>query len=77
MALADLLPAVLWRDTAGKPLQCKEKIGLLHEALADVQQTAQDALDDAVLMGCKQEQVQQVLADMMLSLSSTVKERVQ
>jgi uncharacterized protein (UPF0335 family) len=55
-----VIPGV-WRQPDGKPVACVEKIKVLNENLAEIQQIAQDALEDAVLMGCDEGQVRQVL----------------
>jgi hypothetical protein len=53
----------VWRTPEGEPVSCVEKIKVLNENLAELRQLAQDALEDAVLMGCDERQVRQVLAD--------------
>jgi hypothetical protein len=51
----------LWRQPDGSPVSCREKIKVLNENLAEIEQAAQDALEDAVLMGCDEEQVRETL----------------
>jgi uncharacterized protein (UPF0335 family) len=58
------LSAVTWRTPAGEPVSCLEKIKVLNENLAELRQLAQDALEDAVLMGCDERQLRQVLHDL-------------
>ncbi len=53
----------VWRTPEGEPVSCVEKIKVLNENLAELRQLAQDALEDAMLMGCDERQVRQVLAD--------------
>lgn len=50
-----------WSTSAGKPIACLEKLKVLNENYAELRQIAQDALEDALLMGCDQEQVRQAL----------------
>jgi hypothetical protein len=52
----------VWRTPAGEPVSCVEKIKVLNENLVELRGLAQDALEDAVLMGCDEAQVRQVLA---------------
>jgi len=52
----------VWRTPEGEPVSCVEKIKVLNENLAELRALAQDALEDAVLMGCEEEQVREVLA---------------
>ncbi|HKS87856.1 MAG TPA: hypothetical protein VJR70_00320 [Stellaceae bacterium] len=52
----------VWRTPEGEPVSCVEKIKLLNDNLAEIKALAQDALEDAVLMGCDEAQVREVLA---------------
>ena len=52
----------VWRTPEGEPVSCVEKIKVLNENLAELKALAQDALEDAVLMGCDERQVREVLA---------------
>lgn len=51
----------VWRSPDGKPVSCVEKIKVLNENVAEIRQLAQDALEDAVLMGCDEAQVRREL----------------
>lgn len=53
-----------WRTPEGEPVSCIEKIKVLNENLEEINALAQDALEDAVLMGCDEAQVRQVLRDL-------------
>ena len=59
---------IVWRGPKGEVISCIEKNKVMRENLEELRQTAQDALEDAVLMGCDEEQVRQVLSALMLSL---------
>ena len=52
----------VWRTPKGEPVSCVEKIKVLNENLAELREMAQEALEDAVLMGCDEQQVREVLA---------------
>jgi hypothetical protein len=52
----------VWRTPEGEPVSCVEKIKVLNENLAELKGLAQEALEDAVLMGCDEQQVREVLA---------------
>ena len=52
----------VWRTPEGEPVSCVEKIKVLNENLAELKGLAQDALEDAVLMGCDESQLREVLA---------------
>jgi hypothetical protein len=58
----------IWRTPEGEPVSCVEKIKVLNENLGELAGLAQDALEDAVLMGCDEAQVRQVLADIVAGL---------
>lgn len=52
----------VWRQPDGAPVSCVEKLKVLNENLEELRQVCQDALEDAVLMGCDEKQVRDVLA---------------
>jgi hypothetical protein len=51
----------VWRTPEGEPVSCVEKIKVLNENLAELRGLAQDALEDAVLMGCDEAQFRRVV----------------
>ena len=51
----------VWREPDGTPVSCLEKLNVLEENLVEIQGMCQDALEDAVLMGCDEIQVREVL----------------
>ena len=57
----DVLAGTVWRTPEGEPVSCREKVKVLTENLAELQQMAQDALEDAVLMGCDETQFRAVV----------------
>ena len=59
-----------WRDPAGKALSCREKIKVLNENLEEIRQLAQDALEDAILMGGDETQFRTVMADLVATLDN-------
>lgn len=54
-------PDPLWRTPEGQPVSCIEKLKVLNENVAEIRQLLQDALEDAILMGCDEAQLRQVL----------------
>lgn len=54
-----------WRAPDGSPISCVEKIKVLNENYAELRQIAQDALEDAILMGCSEDQVRAALRALM------------
>lgn len=61
----------VWLDPEGKPVSCLEKIKVLNENLEEIRGLAQDAFEDAVLMGCDEAQFRQVLQELVASLENT------
>ena len=47
----------------------------MQENLAEIRQICQDALEDAVLMGCDEQQVRAVFTELIASLESTYESR--
>jgi hypothetical protein len=58
----------VWRTPEGEPVSCVEKIKVLNENLAELRDLAQEALEDAVLMGADEHQVREVLASIVSGL---------
>jgi hypothetical protein len=50
-----------WLTPEGEPLSCIEKIKVLNGNLAEFQAMAQEALEDAVLMGADETQFRSVV----------------
>ncbi len=51
----------VWRQDDGAPVSCLEKIKVLNENYAELRQVGQDAFEDALLIGCSEAQVREVL----------------
>ena len=62
-----------WLTPEGDKVSCVEKIKVLNENLAELKGLAQDALEDAVLMGCDERQVREVLAGIVEALVNPYK----
>lgn len=58
----------VWHSPEGEPVSCVEKIKVLNENLAELRDLAQEALEDALLMGCDEAQVRAVLAGLVADL---------
>jgi hypothetical protein len=50
-----------WLTPEGEPVSCIDKIKVLNENLEELRDMAQEALEDAVLMGCDEAQFRGVL----------------
>jgi hypothetical protein len=62
------LPETVWRSPSGEITSCVEKLKVLRENLEEIQQLCQDALEDAVLMGCNERPFKQVLGNLLQQL---------
>jgi len=60
----------VWHDSEGNVLACVEKIKVMRENLEELQQMAQDAFEDALLMGCDEQQIRDFLVTMMHQLDN-------
>jgi len=49
-----------WTEPDGTPISCEEKLKVLNENIDEIQQVCQDALEDAVLMGCDETRVREI-----------------
>ncbi|MDO8312021.1 MAG: hypothetical protein Q7T25_08785 [Sideroxyarcus sp.] len=61
---------IIWRSPTGEIIACVEKNKVLQENLEEIRQTCQDALEDAVLMGCDEQQVRDVLTELVAQLKN-------
>jgi hypothetical protein len=68
-------PEPVWRSPEGEVVSCVEKLKVLRENIEEIRQMCQDALEDAVLMGCDDEQFKQVLAQVVQALDNPYKDR--
>lgn len=53
--------SIRWRTPKGEPVSCVDKIKILNENLEELRAIAQDALEDALVIGCDEAQVREVL----------------
>lgn len=58
----------VWLTPEGEPVSCLEKIKVLNENLAEIQEMSQEALEDAILMGCDEAQFRAVMRQLVESL---------
>lgn len=64
-----------WRQPDGKPVSCLEKIKVLNQNLEEIRQLSQDALEDAVLMGCDEAQIREVFTQMLAGLNNPYRQK--
>ena len=60
--------APTWQAANGQPIACTEKIKVLNQNLEELQQMAQDALEDGILMGCSEAQIKEAFVAAILAL---------
>jgi len=65
----------VWLTPQGEKVSCVEKIKVLNENLDEIQALAQEALEDAVLMGCDEKQFRQVIENIAQSLVNPYKKK--
>jgi len=61
---------IIWRSPTGEVIACVEKNKVMQENLVEIRQICQDALEDAVLMGCDEQQVRAVFTELIASLEN-------
>jgi hypothetical protein len=64
-----------WLTPGGEPVSCLDKIKVLNENLEEIRDMAQDALEDAVLMGCDETQFRKVLRELGEGLTNPYKNK--
>ncbi len=65
-----LCPQTIWRSPTGEVVACVEKNKVLSENMEEIRQICQDALEDAVLMGCDEQQFRAVLTELVNALKN-------
>ena len=63
-------PPTIWRSPTGEVVACVEKNKVLSENMEEIRQICQDALEDAVLMGCDEQQFRSVLTELVQALKN-------
>ena len=63
-----------WTSLAGEVISCVEKLKVLRENLDEIRTLCQDAIDDAVLMGCDEKQFREALVKLAEGIESAYKE---
>lgn len=71
----DRAVATRWRAPDGQPIACREKLKVLDENLEELRSLYQDALDDAVALGCDTESFRAVVTDMVAHLETSLRGR--
>jgi len=64
-----------WLTPQGEPVSCLDKIKVLNENLEELRALAQDALEDAVLMGCDEAQFRRVMHELAESLDNPYRKK--
>ncbi|KLT73894.1 hypothetical protein PL75_00735 [Neisseria arctica] len=62
-----------WYDDNGQIVSCTEKIKVMQENMSELYQTAQDAFEDALLMGCNESQLRNYLCRLIENLENPYK----
>ena len=57
-----------WIGADGTPVSCREKLKVLDENQAELEQVLRDAFEDAVLMGVDPERMRAMLLDLVRDL---------
>lgn len=63
-------PMPKWYSDKGEIVSCTEKVKVMEQNMTELFQTAQDAFEDALLMGCGEQQVRDYLQQLMSALDN-------
>ncbi|MBX7146099.1 MAG: hypothetical protein K1X44_02185 [Alphaproteobacteria bacterium] len=64
------MPRIQWRQADGQLIACKEKIKMLQENLDEFNVMMRDLFDDALIMGCDEQQIRDILHQAIDQLSN-------
>ena len=59
-----------WFSDDGNPVSCTEKIKVMNQNMAELYQAAQDAFEDALLMGCSEAQLRDYLQQLIAGVEN-------
>lgn len=59
-----------WYDDDGQIVSCIEKVKVMNENMSELYQVAQDAFEDALLMGCGEQQLRDYLQALIAGLEN-------
>jgi hypothetical protein len=60
----------VWRTPDGGVVSCVEKLKVLNDNFAEIEQMCQDAFEDALLMGCDEAQIRDALMQVIAGLKN-------
>ena len=64
---------IVWKTPQGETVSCVEKLKVLHDNFREIEQLCQDAFEDALLMGCAEQQVRDALSQVIAGLKNPYK----
>ena len=59
-----------WFSNDGSPVSCTEKIKVMNQNMTELYQAAQDAFEDALLMGCSEAQLRDYLQQLIAGVEN-------
>ena len=59
-----------WFSDDGSPVSCTEKIKVMNQNMPELYQAAQDAFEDALLMGCSEQQLRDYLQQLVAGVEN-------
>ena len=59
-----------WFSDDGSPVSCTEKIKVMNQNMTELYQAAQDAFEDALLMGCSEAQLRDYLQQLVAGVEN-------
>lgn len=71
--VTDMATDIRWKKSDGSVLACVEKLKVLRENMAELKQVALDALEDALLMGCDEQQVRNEFQRLLDNLQTDIR----
>ena len=74
MHASDSPPSITWRKPDGSVVSCFEKVKVLNENYGELRDLLQDAMDDALLLGCSEAQVREAFRQLIDSIQASVSE---
>ena len=65
----------IWHGDDGEIVSCTEKVKVMTQNMNELFQTAQDAFEDALLMGCSEQQIRDYLVNLVQGVDNPYRNR--
>ena len=66
---------ILWKTKDDEIVSCEEKVKVLNENYDEIKTIIQNSLDDAILMGCDEDDFKKKISDLIKNIDFSYKQK--